>query len=87
MSENKILASVSSSLKTVSAGINTLNENIGSWAEEYAFRAHQESLLELEVMVMEMALKTVQEKAKREKEYQELLNGMDPQTRKIFDKL
>lgn len=87
MRENKILASVSSSLKSVSEEINTLNENIGTWAEEYAFRAYQESLLELEVMVMEAALKTVQEKAKHELEFQPLLAEIDPQILKIFDKL
>lgn len=87
MSENKILASLSASLKNTSEQINTLNNNLGIKAKEYAFRAYQESLLELELIAMEKALEIVQEKAEKEKEYQALLEGMDPETRKIFESL
>ncbi len=78
MSENKILAQVSASLKSINNGVNTLNENMGTWAEEFRYRMYLESLIKIELMVMEAALKSVLEKAKFDEEYRKLLAGMKP---------
>lgn len=79
MSENKVLAQVAASLKNVSNGVNTLNENIEVWAQEYRYRCYVESLLKIELMVMEAALKAVLEKAKLEEEYRVLRERMESQ--------
>ncbi len=77
MSENKILAQVAASLKTVSDGANTLNDNAGRWAEEFRYRMYLESLLKMEVAVMEAALNRVLDKVRLEKEYRKLIQGME----------
>lgn len=79
MSENKILAQVSASLKSVNKGVNTLNEKVGNWAEEFRYRMYIESLLKTELMVMETALKMVVDKARREEEYRKLIEGIEAQ--------
>lgn len=77
MSENKILAQVAASLKTVSDGANTLNDNAGRWAEEFRYRMYLESLLKMEVAVMEAALNRVLDKVRLEEEYRKLIQGME----------
>lgn len=74
MSENKILAQVAESLKSVNDGVNTLNDRAGRWAEEFRYRQYLESLLKTEVMVMEAALKVVLDKAALEEEYRKLVD-------------
>ncbi|MGG4733192.1 hypothetical protein [Leclercia adecarboxylata] len=77
MSENKILAQVAASLKTVSDGANTLNDNAGRWAEEFRYRMYLESLLKIEVAVMEAALNRVLDKVRLEEEYRKLIQEME----------
>lgn len=77
MSENKILAQVAASLKTVSDGANTLNDNAGRWAEEFRYRMYLESLLKIEVAVMEAALNRVLDKVRLEEEYRKLTQEME----------
>ena len=77
MSENKILAQVAASLKTVNEGVSKLNDNAGQWAEEFRYRMYLESLLKIEVTVMEKALNSVLDKIKQETEYHKLIQDMD----------
>jgi len=77
MSENKILAQVAASLKTVNEGVSKLNDNAGQWAEEFRYRMYLESLLKIEVTVMEKALNSVLDKIKQETEYRKLIQDMD----------
>lgn len=77
MSENKILAQVAASLKTVSDGANTLNDNAGRWAEEFRYRMYLESLLKIEVAVVEAALNRVLDKVRLEEEYRKLIQEME----------
>lgn len=77
MSENKILAQVAASLKTVSDGANTLNDNTGRWAEEFRYRMYLESLLKIEVAVMEAAMNRVLDKVSLEEEYRQLIQEME----------
>ncbi len=77
MSENKILAQVAASLKTISDGANTLNDNAGRWAEEFRYRMYLESLLKIEVAVMEAALNRVLDKVRLEEEYRKLIQEME----------
>ncbi|NIY46152.1 hypothetical protein [Cedecea colo] len=81
MSENKILAQVAASLKSIHNGVNTLNENVGIRAEEFRYRMYVEYPLKIELMVMEAALKTVLNKAKFEEEYRKILEEIESQTR------
>lgn len=81
MSENKILAQVTASLKSLNNGVNTLNENVGTWAEEFRYRIYLESPLKIELMVMEAALKTVLDKSKVDEQYRNLLEEMESQIR------
>ncbi|WP_333850993.1 hypothetical protein [Leclercia sp.] len=76
MSENKILAQVAASLKSVNDGVNTLNDQAGRWAEEFRYRQYLELPLTTEVMVMEAALKVVLDKAALEEEYRKLVDEM-----------
>ena len=77
MSENKILAQVAASLKTVNDGVNTLNDNAGRWAEEFRYRMYLESLLKIELNVMEAALNRVLDKIRLEDEYRQLIQDME----------
>ncbi|MFO3903076.1 hypothetical protein AAHD62_00875 [Enterobacter hormaechei] len=77
MSENKILAQVAASLKSVNDGLNTLNDNAGRWAEEFRYRMYLESLLKIELIVMETALNSVLDKIRMEDEYRKLIQDME----------
>lgn len=81
MSENKILAQVAASLKTVNDGVNTLNDNARRWAEEFRYRMYLESLLKIELKVMEAALNSVLDKIRQEEEYRKLIQEMETEFR------
>lgn len=66
MNENKILAAVAESLNKTHDAINQANNALGTLAREYLYRSMLESALSGELIAMEAALKSVQERIQRQ---------------------
>ncbi len=87
MNENKILAAVAESLSKTHDAINQANTALGTLAREYLYRSMLESALSGELIAMEAALKSVQERIQRQEKHEAMLAEMDPQNREAFNAL
>lgn len=87
MNENKILAAVAESLNKTHSAINQANHALGTLAREFLYRSILERELSGELIAMEAALKSVQERIQRQEKHEAILAGMAPESREAYHAL